>query len=260
MERFYVKAVLLCIFIQSFIVNNLHAMDPLIWVRLKGVTYSDETVIRFREGTTTNFDFDFDAYKIMSTGTTPSVYTRIGNTDYSINAIPAADSLPTIKLGTKILEESLYTMSFANSTGLHGYVLIDKKLNTQTAVDSSSTYSFIGYVEDDPDRFELQLEKYLPNIVSYVSLVTKAPSVNKIQVSSCAGGIYVSLKELYADNYKIEIIRLGGRIVQTIETVIQPSASYEALIQLENSLIAGNYVARVTAGAMQESFHIAIVK
>ncbi len=260
MERFYVKAAILLIAIQSCIITNVWASDPLIHIKLTGNVYSDETYIRLREGTTTSFDFDWDAYKIMSVGTTPSMYTSIGSTDYSINSIPAPDSLPVIQLGTKILEESVYTMSFENSTGLHNYILVDKKMNTQIAVDSSTIYSFVGYTTDAPDRFELQLQQSSSENKRIVSLGTKSYSKENMNVTSCKGGVYVSLKDVPADSYKIEIIRVGGRVLETITKEIQASTTYGEYIELSDSLLDGNYVARLTVNDATESFHIIVLK
>lgn len=99
MDRFYVKSIIVTIFFQSAILFNLLSnayaqTDSLIRIKLSGAVYSDETIIRLLDGSTTQFDFDFDAYKIMSGGTTPSIYTKIDNTNYSINSIPSFDSLP----------------------------------------------------------------------------------------------------------------------------------------------------------------------
>ena len=260
MERFYVRTLILFIVFQSFVIGNSWASDPLIHIKLTGVVYSDETYIRFKEGTTTGFDFDWDAYKIMSGGTTPSMYTIIGNVDYSINSIPAADSLSVVQLGIKILEESVYTMSFENSTGLHNYTLVDKKTNTQIAIDSSTVYSFIGSTTDATDRFELQWHDPSENNRQILTLGTKAQTKGKMNVTSCKGGIYVTLKDIQADTYKIEMIRIGGRVLQTITKEIQASTVYGEYIELSDFLVDGNYIARLTVNDTTESFHIVVLK
>lgn len=261
MERFYARAAILFAAIQLCIIANVWAADPLIHIKLAGTVYSDETYIRFKEGTTTNFDFDWDAYKIMSMETTPSMYTIINSTDYSINSIPAPDSLPVIQLGIKILEESVYTMSFENSTGLHNYILIDKKMNTQVAVDSSTIYSFIGYTTDAPDRFELQWQN--PSSQFHrknIALGTQSFSKENMNITSCKGGIYLSLKDTPTDNYKIEIIRVGGKILETFTKDIPASTAYGEYIELSDFLLDGNYVARLTVNEVTEAYHIIVLK
>jgi hypothetical protein len=161
MVHSYSRLTIVSLLLQSSMLFSLSncvqaQTDPLIRIKLSGNTYSDETIIRFKTATTTNFDFQYDATKIMSAGSTPSIYTIINSTNYSINSIPSPDSLPVIQLGSQINEKSSYTLSFANSTGLHGYTLYDKLLDREIAIDSSTVYTLDGLIGEDPMRFELR--------------------------------------------------------------------------------------------------------
>jgi len=53
-------------------------------------TNSDETIVRFMEKTTEDFDSQVDAYKMMNEGSTPSVYTVSTVDNYSINSLPSS--------------------------------------------------------------------------------------------------------------------------------------------------------------------------
>jgi len=260
MDRFYVKSIIITIFFQSAILFTIrtgaHAQsDPLIRIKLSGTIYSDETIIRFKDVTTTSFDFDWDAYKIMSGSTTPSIYTYIGNTNYSINSIPLADSLPIIHLGTKILEDGNYTISFENSDGLHNYVLIDKKLEVEIPIDSSSVYPFTGLVTDAADRFELhyQIADMKRNVAP-----EKSDAEYESNITSSTGGIVVSFKNVSESSYTIEILGMGGRIFKTITKEIPTSEAYVEYIELLN-LSAGNYLVKLTCNNSTSSYHIVVI-
>jgi len=259
MDRFCVKSII-TIFFQSAILftpySGAHAQsDPLIRIKLSGTVYSDEAIIRFKDVTTTSFDFDWDAYKIMSGASTPSMYSYIGTTNYSINSIPLADSLPIINLGTKISEDGNYTMSFENSDGLHNYVLIDKKLGVEIGVDSSSVYPFTGLVADAADRFELhyQIADTKRNFAP-----EKSAAAYESNITSSTGGIVVSFKNVSESAYTIEVLGMGGRIFKTITKEIPASESYVEYIELLN-LSAGNYLVKLTYNNSTSSHHIVVI-
>ena len=271
MDRFHVKYFIAVIFFQSVILFNSPTSayaqtDSIIRIKLSGSVYSDETVIRIKEGTTTSFDFDYDAYKIMSGRTTPSMYTYIGTTNYSINSIPAKDSLRTILLGTKIKENGTYIMSFENSTGLHDYILIDKKLGEEIPVDSSVIYSFTGSVNDAVNRFELQLQVPDNNIIStvYKEEEPVKPSMPTlvaepiVDVTSCSGGIHVSLKDVSASMYQIEIVGMGGRVLKTITKSIGDTGTSNDFIEV-NDLTAGNYLVKLIYDNIVTSYQVVII-
>jgi len=261
MNSFYIRSITMTILLQSVILFTIHSSvhaqsDPLIRIRLSGTVYSDETVIRIKNTTTTNFDFDYDAYKIMSGGTTPSMYTYIGTTNYSINSIPASDSLPIINLGTKILEDGNYIMSFENSDGLHGYILIDKKLGVEVPVDSSSAYSFTGLIGDAINRFELQYKIESENKEN--SVPDNSYTVCEANITSSVDGIFVLLKNASEGQYKIEVLGMGGRVLKTITKEVSNSESHGEYIELSN-LTAGNYLVKFTYNKYISSHHIIII-
>jgi hypothetical protein len=270
MERFYRQSIIITIFFQSVILFATTAVqattDPIIRIKLSGTVYSDETIIRFKEGTTTAFDFDYDAYKIMSRRTTPSMYTYIGTTNYSINSIPSKDSLPTIQLGTKINENGIYTMSFENSDGLHNYILIDKKLGEEIFVDSSVVYSFTGSVSDAVDRFELQLQVADTSSSNINMVFSEEPAMPiskmvpepSVSVVSCYGGILVSLEDVSVGMYKIEIVGMGGRVLETMTNSISSSGLTRDYIEV-NNLTAGNYLVRLLCDNKVSTYHIVII-
>jgi len=264
MDSLHVKSFGIAIFLQAFILFGLpclvkSASDPIIRIKLTGTVYSDETIVRFKTTTTTNFDFQYDANKIMSACTTPSIYTTIHAINYAINSIPSPDSLPVIQLGSQINETSSYTLSFANSTGLHGYTLYDKLLDSEIAIDSSTIYTFDGVIGEDPIRFALRYQSSTYPINSICSLTNsglKTTNSSNIVVGSCSGGMSLIFKNGTPENYTIKIVREGGRIIKFIRR--ESINTNSEFIEL-NDLIAGSYVVVIAVHGSESSYHIALL-
>lgn len=91
------KIVLLLIFLTSA------AYSQLVNVQLKNNVYQDETVIRFIQGATDNFDSNFDAYKLFSINqNVPSISSVIDTgVDLSINSYPQLDGVKNVLIRTK---------------------------------------------------------------------------------------------------------------------------------------------------------------
>lgn len=90
------KIVLLLIFLTSA------AYSQLVNVQLKNNVYQDETVIRFIQGATDNFDSNFDAYKLFSINqNVPSISSVIDTgVDLSINSYPQLDGVKNVLIKT----------------------------------------------------------------------------------------------------------------------------------------------------------------
>jgi hypothetical protein len=257
-DRFTIISLLLQSSMLFSLGNDAQALtDPIIRIKLKGTVYSDETIVRFKTGTTTNFDFQYDANKIMSAGSTPSIYTIIDSTNYSINSIPSPDSLPVILLGSQINETSSYTLSFANSTGLHGYTLYDKLLDSEIAIDSSTIYTFEGVVGESVMRFELRYKKVSNNRIT-TSLRSNTNDSSNVGVGSCPGGMYLAFKNYIPENYSIIIIGVGGRVLKTVEKVHLNASLNAQFIELSD-LKTGTYVVHIVTDNAESSYQISLL-
>jgi hypothetical protein len=257
-DRFTIISLLLQSSMLFSLGNDAQALtDPIIRIKLKGTVYSDETIIRFKTATTTNFDFQYDANKIMSAGSTPSIYTIINSTNYSINSIPSPDSLPVIQLGSQINETSSYTVSFANCTGLHGYTLYDKFLDREIGIDSSTIYAFEGVVGELLMRFELRYKNATNNRIT-TSLRLNTNDSSNIRVASCPGGMYLAFKTYNPENYSIKIIGVGGRVLKIVEKENLNTSLNAQFIELSD-LSIGTYVVLILADNSESSYHIALL-
>lgn len=82
-------------------------------VTITGYGYSDETVVRFLDDATPDFDGAYDAWKLFSPNQlVPSIFTKIpSNDNLAINSLPLYNNDTTIEIHTKVGVSGLYTVT-----------------------------------------------------------------------------------------------------------------------------------------------------
>ena len=136
------------------------APSPFSALSLKAASgsYSDELVVRFMQGATTNFDGQFDAVKFMNADSTPSFYSVLADTNYSINSLPDTFSY-TIPLNFVPTFNGAYTISASPSDSSYTYVLVDTLQNISQDLRVNPNYTFASSTTDNTARFYLRAEQ-----------------------------------------------------------------------------------------------------
>jgi hypothetical protein len=106
----------------------------------------DNSVIRFTEGATQNFDSVFDAYKLSNTG--PSVastpYTGLYLSINSMQPLDTASRTITLNISTPVNGDHLLKFTSVSTFGsLVRIMLVDKYLNSTADIEEGFTYAFI---------------------------------------------------------------------------------------------------------------------
>jgi hypothetical protein len=211
--------------------------DPYLRLTVTGNVYSDESVIRYNSAATNNFDSDYDAYKFMNKGTTPSLYTTIGTVVYSINSLSEPSAEPVMPVCLKILENGIYSLKIENNT-VSNYVLLDKKLNTQTLIDGSA-YTFVASLFDNVNRFELRLE-VMPSLTMAITPLNQSSG---LQIYSTLGGVLIHSDQFEGNNCDVELLNETGLLLKTIH--MQISTTGTDFIELSD-MVSGLYLIKVT--------------
>ncbi|MBN1338777.1 MAG: hypothetical protein JXA03_05600 [Bacteroidales bacterium] len=120
--------------------------DNMLRLEVKG-QFTDQTTIRFMEEATAMHDGNYDAKKLFTSGSNvPSLWTKTGNIDLSINAMPATDMVPVFFRGAS----GTYSISAAENDFETVYL---EDLKTGVLHNLESPYEF-NYTEgDDANRF-----------------------------------------------------------------------------------------------------------
>ncbi len=185
--------------------------EEIIRIKLEeqATTHNDETLIRFNEDATNNFDSDMDAYKILNGSSTPSIYTTAGIVNYSINSYASPDSAKFIPIAVKLPADGKYTLTVANDNPNIDYVLVDKQLGIEQPIIDA--YDFTGLKGEDMNRFELQLR---------TSTTTGTQTANKaggMAINSAThGGFYIQTQRYAGSEAEIEIMDITGNSITTI--------------------------------------------
>jgi len=117
--------------------------------------FNDETVIRFKEDATTDFDIHLDAYKLLNGGSSPSLFSLSGEDDYSINSLPSNVLEKTIPLSIVTGFAGRYTLTadFSQFEGEQSIWLEDKLLGTLQNLREDKIYHVTLEKENIEGRF-----------------------------------------------------------------------------------------------------------
>jgi len=147
-------------------------------LKVAGNSYEDKTSIRFNEQATENFDGEYDAYKLFGIEACPQIYSIIQEDILAINSLPDPDVHPVIKLGLKVGESGLYTISasdiesFKPGTSLYIEDILTEK---DQSLNTNPVYTFNAEPGQPEHRFNIHFapvginEKESDNIRIYSS-------------------------------------------------------------------------------------------
>ena len=131
---------------------------PLIRIIAEGAGLSDETVIRFYDGATAEFDGSYDALKLFA-DYTPQVYTiSQSGTEFAISTLPEITDHLVVPLLFSAPLEGTYSFTFTELMGFEqqGSLFIEDLLNYEIQeVGVSMIYSFNHSPLNDDNRFLL---------------------------------------------------------------------------------------------------------
>ncbi|WP_018344397.1 beta strand repeat-containing protein [Cytophaga aurantiaca] len=223
------------------------ASDETVRLTLKSTTAADETLIRFNEDATNEFDSDLDAFKMTNPSTVPSIYTEFGSTKYSINSIADPSAKDTIAVYTKVPADGDYVLSITSSNPSIEYVLVDKKLGTETVV-TTRDYSFTALKTDDLNRFDLQLRQ------SITTGVKNGTGTSSIGILSSPNGFLV--KSTLSGTGTIEILDVTGNVVKVLSNVSLSNGNNF----FTPEVAAGFYLIKVTMDNTSYIDHVSVIK
>jgi hypothetical protein len=129
-------------------------------LKAKANQMTDETFIYYREESSTGYDSQFDAYKLMGSEEAPQLYSMISNKILSVNTLPFEGN-EVIDLGFKCGKEGQYSLtargmeSFDFTTPIW---LEDLKTGIWQDLRSNPVYNFTYSIADAEKRFKLHFK------------------------------------------------------------------------------------------------------
>lgn len=201
---------------------------------------SDETVIRFIDGATSNFDGNFDAYKLFGLKEYPQLYTLTADgKPLSINAFgDAINDTIKVKMNLRIGLRSYYKItatgmeSFDNNT----YIAIeDTKLNTTQVLTENPIYSFYGDTSYNDERF---IVWFFPKPINNTNVAGNIAQ-DDINIYSNRKNIFIDLNGINSAGAEMTILNMLGQRVDEKKITSINKSSYET------NLPTGLYIVRI---------------
>ncbi|PWD99772.1 T9SS type A sorting domain-containing protein [Marinilabilia rubra] len=220
----------------------------MIRIRTQNEYALDETVLFFSEGLSSNVGEEDGEKRFNGSKNVPEVYTKVGNTDLSINGLPAlSEQNYEIPVSVRNRVEGNVTLSFdlsdfANPT--YDLFLQDTESGAWINLREVSEYVYTpDQMGDDHDRFVLHLEK-----VKQVATSVENTNISEKEDITIIGQqdyalIKISRGLLQSSEAVIEVLDMTGRLMRSINT-----GSTEAEVELPCN--SGVYVVKVNVGGI----------
>ncbi len=179
-------------------------------LRIEDNRYSDETVIRFIDDATSEFDGEYDAYKISgSNNDVPVIYTASEDfkTITAINSLPyPEDGIKSIPLCIKTNEAKQYTIFLKQSEYSNLNIFLkdnyeNKLINLRKF--NSYTFNFVGGLNED--RFRILYKPNSSDIVKQEqnnTLIYPNPSNGKVFIETIEQAVSINIFDITRKNIK----------------------------------------------------------
>jgi hypothetical protein len=167
MQAFFVKANATNPFLVVSNNSRLHGPDPyksntgvlnLLTLTVSGNGYTDMAFVNFNPMATTNFDGDFDGYKLFGINSAPQLFSYAADDNLTINVLPQLYDGLIVPLGFKAGADGEYTI-LASDLGTFGdhveIYLEDLENNVMINLMEQDQYVFTASTQDLEARFNL---------------------------------------------------------------------------------------------------------
>ncbi|HEY9115171.1 MAG TPA: T9SS type A sorting domain-containing protein [Bacteroidales bacterium] len=217
---------------------------PMVDIVASGNGLSDETVIRFLEGTTPGFDWNYDASKLISFGeNVPQISTNAGKYDVlAINSLPEIINELEVSMNFQCASSGFFDIYLTDLTTLDNTVQvylkdhIDQKIVNLSA---DSVYHFYHQITNKRGRFSILFnpsDDVINNITpdSYFTVYSFNNTITVIKNTT---------KQL---NGKILVYNLNGQIIckhplsnetKTSFSIMEPTGFYIVSIQTDQTVM-----------------------
>lgn len=180
-------------------------------IQLQNLIDSTDLVVRFNHNATPVFDKELDAYKFSKSAGDISIWTTIGDIDYSINAIPFPESKVDVALGMNVTKGGTYKLCSNELKRLDNYSITLKDLTTNTSIDlkKGEDFTFEAPAGITENRFILSIA----NLTTDIPVVTT--NKRKFSIYASYGSLNVlSLSDEYGNlPGSVTVYDLTGRKV-----------------------------------------------
>lgn len=205
----------------------------------------DESVIRFKDDASDNFDNKYDAVKFLSeSANMPQIYTQLYDKKYSINSVPFPKVETIVPVVVRIPVIGEYKINCTEFTGLENYRVTLKDIFTQQIIDLSKikTYTF------NSESAGLISNRFVITIINITTDISLPHSIDKqfnIYIQQGIINVIPMQDQWDGKTGAIKIIDISGKIVaDRIGTIFNKGVPELFSLNLTN----GIYIINITSG------------
>jgi Secretion system C-terminal sorting domain len=215
---------------------------------------SDETIVRLIDSTSIAFDSEFDAYKLMNEGQTPSLYTQYHGDNYAVNSIPTSsfNEIIPVHLDVKFAGNYTFTAAITGFESADSVIFVDKVNNTKQDLRINPTYSVDLLKQNYTNRFYLQYNKKQTVVTDVKSAASSAISVYSFEQK-----VTVNFNNLKGSLADIGIYDVKGNAVYKAKNQSVASGKIEINLPFVSS---GIYIVKVESGQASKTQEVYIAK
>jgi hypothetical protein len=227
------------------------SQDKMLRLSLANGDYKDETIIRFLDSATENFDGELDAYKLMNASQVPSCYSFFNADNYAINSLSSALINCTIPIKTDVAFNGNYTFN-ADLAGFEEFdsvIFVDKLKDVKQDLKINPLYTCDLVMGDTVTRFFINYKKE-----SVVTETNSGNATNTILVSAYEQKITVKFSGNQVNTADVSVYNIKGN--EVYKTRNQSLSNGRLEINL-SSVSAGIYLVKVESAQgskMQEVY------
>ena len=200
--------------------------------------YNDELSLYFNPERNSSYESGFDALKLKGNADAPQIYTKIQDTQVSVNALAFTENNCSVPMGFYVSVPGTYTLhateiqSFAENISIK---LEDLKLNTFQDLRVAPDYSFTYDTIDNADRFVLHF--YNPTFN-----VNDIQNSGSVQIYSSNGTIFIQSKDGKAISGEVFVYDMIGKEMANVSV-------NNDIVTLKPSVSKGSYIVKVVSGS-----------
>ncbi len=213
--------------------------SKIIRIKLASGEYDDETVIRFIDTATEEFDNELDAYKLMNTDLAPSCYSIINTDNYVINSLPPDLINKVIPIKADVAFNGSYTFHH-EVTGFEAYdsvVFVDKVQGVRQDLKSNPDYTCDLVKADTATRFYINFKKN-----EVVTETTNGSATNGISVTAYEQKITAKFNGIAISTADVSVYNMKGNEIYKAKNQTVSNGKLEINLPLVS---AGIYLVKV---------------
>ncbi len=225
--------------------------DKIFRLKIANGADNDETVIRFAQTATEQFDTGLDAYKLLNDSSVPSLFSISADADYSINSLPYNVVSKTIPLQVNVMTTGEHSWT-ADLSGFHGaesLYLEDRLLGTSQNLSENPTYNVNLEKGELKGRFFIHYARESGN--------TNLFNKSNIEISAIQQNIFLLFSDEHSGKADITVYDALGKKVYTVENASTDAGRLD--INLPN-VNTGIYIVKVQTASASKTQQVFIQK